>query len=195
MADGIIFDCDGTLADTMPIHYVAWRDTLARFGIHFSEDRFYALGGCPAAKVVQILSGEQSVVVDPVAVAEQKEACFLESLAEVQAIEPVVAVVRQHAGRTPLAVGSGSGRDVVTRILAELGILDAFQCVVTSEDTQRHKPEPDVFLLAAERLGVSPTRCTVYEDSDLGIEAARRAGMQWVDVREFHTPRRITEAG
>ncbi|MCA9184343.1 MAG: HAD-IA family hydrolase, partial [Planctomycetales bacterium] len=184
--------CDGTLADTMPIHYLAWRTTLERYRIQFDEDRFYALGGCPPAKIVKMLADEQQVTVDALAVAEEKESCFLASLGQVLPITPVVDVARAHHGRLPMGVGSGSGRDIVRDILQRLGIAQLFQCVVGSEDTEHHKPEPDVFLRVASLLGVAPQACCVYEDSDLGIEAARRAGMQWFDVRTVHTPKRWT---
>jgi len=98
-------------------------------------------------------------------------------------IEKVVAVAREARGTRPMAVASGGYRRVVERTLRHIGILDWFGVLVAAEDTSRHKPEPDVFLEAARRLGVAPGACTVYEDTDLGIEAARRAGMRWVDVR------------
>jgi HAD superfamily hydrolase (TIGR01509 family) len=91
-----------------------------------------------------------------------------------------------------MAVVTGGHRDVSGRILAHLGIAEAFTTVVASEDTARHKPEPEPFLEAARRLAVRPERCVVWEDSDLGIEAARRAGMEWIDVRAFHRPKRVS---
>lgn len=188
----LIFDCDGTLADTMPIHYLAWTESLLAHGIEFPEDRFYALGGCPPAKIIALLAEEQGRTVDAVEMAAEKEALFLRSIPQIQPIPYVVDVVRRHHGRLPMAVGSGSCREVVARILGHLQIAHCFQSLVGAEDTTRHKPEPDVFLEAARRLGVPPRVCCVYEDSDLGIEAARRAGMTWFDVRTVHTPRRIT---
>jgi len=182
----LIFDCDGTLADTMPTHYRAWIATLTRYGIPFPETRFYELGGVPTAQIIWLLSKETGVpVADIDAVVREKESAFLEFLADVRAVEPVFRVAEAHRGRLPMAVASGGYRDVVTRTLAGIGVLDWFAATVCAEDTPRHKPEPDVFLVAAARLRVEPSRCVVFEDTDIGLEAARRAGMASVDVRRW----------
>jgi beta-phosphoglucomutase family hydrolase len=190
--DALIFDCDGTLADTMPAHYVSWRATLASYGIPFSEDRFYALGGVPTTKVVQIVADEAGVSVDAEAVSNEKEHMFHQSLEEVGPVVPVVEIARTHRGALPMAVATGSERWSVDRMLGHLGILDWFDALACADDVTNHKPEPDTFLYAAERLGIVPARCLAYEDTDLGIESARRAGMDTVDVRSMYTPRRIT---
>lgn len=183
MQAALIFDCDGTLADTMPIHYRAWLEILRPFGAPFPEERFYAWGGIPTREISRRLCTEHGIPVDPIELLRKKEEAFLERLADVRPLEKVVAVARAGRARLPMAVASGGYRSAVELTLRHLGILDWFGAVVTAEDTTRHKPEPDVFLEAARRLGVPPGACTVYEDADLGIEAARRAGMRWVDVR------------
>ncbi len=190
--DAILFDCDGTLADTMPAHYRAWLHVTGAHGIAFDEDRFYALGGRPTRDIVATLAGEAGIAIDVEHAVELKEATFLAQLDRVEAIDPVVDVVLRSRGRIPLAVVTGGHRAVCVRILEHVGIADAFATIVASEDTTRHKPEPEPFLEAARRLGARPERCVVWEDSDLGIEAARRAGMDWIDVRSFHTPRRVS---
>ena len=190
--DAVLFDCDGTLADTMPAHYRAWLAVTEPHGIAFDEDRFYSMGGRPTRDIVAALAAEAGVEVDVELEAHRKEAGFLEQLARIEPIAPVVAVVRRSRGRLPLAVVTGGYRDVCRQILERVGIADCFDTIVASEDTSRHKPEPEPFLEAARRLGVRPERCVVWEDSDLGIEGARRAGMHWVDVRSFHTPARVT---
>ena len=189
----LIFDCDGTLADTMPAHYVSWTETLRRYGIDFPEDRFYAMGGLPTVQVVEILAAEAGVDVDAAAVGREKEEAFHEaSLRRVEAIEPVVAVARRHRGMLPMAVATGSERWSAERILGHLGLLEWFEALVPSEEVSNPKPAPDVYVEAARRLGVSPERCRAYEDTDPGIESARAAGMDVVDVRMLHTPRRVT---
>jgi HAD superfamily hydrolase (TIGR01509 family) len=188
----LIFDCDGTLTDSMPVHYIAWHATLSRYGVVFEEDRFYALGGMPTDKIIALLSAEQGIPLDPVAIAREKEADFLRSLHLIEPIAPVIETLHAHLGKLKLAVASGGWRNVVERQLRQIGIFEHFGAIVAAEDTERHKPEPDVFLEAARRLQVPAAACRVYEDSDLGIEAARRAGMQWVDVRAWHTPRRMS---
>jgi len=179
----LIFDCDGTLADTMPAHYRAWIEILAPYGISFPEDRFYAMGGMPTGKILEKLFAEVGKVPDVEAMTKQKEAAFIAKADQIRPIEKVVEVARKARGNLPMAVASGGHRHMVELTLRRIGILDWFPVLVTAEDTVKHKPEPDVFLEAARQMGVSPAECTVYEDTDLGIEAARRAGMQWVDVR------------
>jgi HAD superfamily hydrolase (TIGR01509 family) len=181
-----IFDLDGTLADTMPSHYVAWTRIAARHGLSFPEARFYALGGVPTAKIAAMLVAEAGLSLDPGAIALEKEQAYYDGLTGsvgVEAIEPVLALARQHRSEGPLAVASGGVRRIVMRTLEALGIAEWFAAVVAAEDTTRHKPEPDVFLEAARRLDADPASCTVYEDTDIGLEAARRAGMRGVDVR------------
>jgi beta-phosphoglucomutase-like phosphatase (HAD superfamily) len=183
MPGPLIFDCDGTLADTMPAHYRAWQEILRPHGIPFPEERFYALGGIPTPAIARLLLDESGSALDLAAVVAAKEVAFLAQLASVTPIIQVVAVARAARGLVPIAVASGGRRAIVERTLRQVGILDWFPVVVTAEDTTRHKPDPDVFLEAARRLAVDPAACTVYEDSDQGLEAARRAGMQAVDVR------------
>jgi beta-phosphoglucomutase-like phosphatase (HAD superfamily) len=181
---GLIFDCDGTLADTMPAHYRAWTAMLDRYGIPFPEPRFYALGGVPTAQIIRILAAEYGVAVTDIeAMVREKEVGFLTYLDAVTLIEPVATIAKSHRGRLPLAVASGGYRDTITLTLDRLSIRDWFDALVTAEDTPRHKPEPDVFLEAARRLGVAAAGCVVFEDTDIGLEAAHRAGMLGIDVR------------
>lgn len=182
-ADGLIFDCDGTLVDSMPVHYVAWRNTLEKYGFTFTEQRFYSLAGQPTWHIVKLLADEHQATVDVHAVAREKEVDFLRKLHTVRPIGPIVDFARRHVGKKKLAVASGGWRDITRKQLAHAGILDWFETVVTAEDTEKHKPEPDVFLEAARRIGIAPRNCLVFEDADLGIEAAHRAGMRCIDVR------------
>jgi HAD superfamily hydrolase (TIGR01509 family) len=184
---GFIFDLDGTLADTMPSHFVAWTKVATRHGFTFPEPRFYSLGGVPTDKIAAMLITEAGLTLDPKVIALEKEQTYYDGLGPggIRGIEPVLALARTHRERNegPLAIASGSVRRLVTRTLDALAIADWFAAIVAAEDTARHKPEPDVFLEAARRIGVDPAACTVYEDTDIGLEAARRAGMHPVDVR------------
>ena len=183
--EALIFDCDGTLVNSMPVHYTAWRNTLGRYGFTLTEERFYSLAGQPTWRLVQMLADEHGATVDLRAVAREKEADFVRMIHLVQPIETTVQIARQHLGAKKLAVASGGWRDITRMQLEHVGILDWFPTIVTAEDTEKHKPDPDVFLEAARRLGVSPTSCVVYEDADLGVEAARRAGMRCIDIRKL----------
>ncbi len=189
----IIFDCDGTLTDSMPVHYVAWHRTMTRHGLFFPEERFYALGGMPSDRIISILSQEQSITVDAKQVAVEKENVFLSLINLLTPIEPVMQVASYYRELIPIAVASGGFREIILRQLDHLNCRDWFNTIVTAEDTVRHKPAPDVFLEAARRLRVAPEDCLVYEDADLGVQAAQAANMQCIDVRRFHTPRRFDE--
>ena len=183
---GIIFDCDGTLADTMPLHWRAWQAIAKRHRLHFPEDRFYALGGVPSRDILKMLGQEQGVELDHLAVAREKEAEFLPLLAQVEPVNIVVGVAREYHGKIPLAVASGGMHHIIGQVLHHLGIHHLFNAIVTSEDVSRQKPAPDIFLEAARRIGVPPQFCRAYEDTDLGIQAILAAGMEAVDVRELN---------
>lgn len=177
-----IFDCDGTLADTMPTHYKAWLSALGGHADKFPEAMFYELGGVPTAKIVELLNERHSLGLPVDEIVAHKEHLFLEMSHEVAAIEPVVAIARRFAGVKPMAVASGGHRRIVMNTLRALGIVDLFQAIITSEDYHRGKPAPDPFLEAALRLGVQPEKCLVFEDTTTGIAAANAAGMQSVLV-------------
>ena len=179
---GYLFDCDGTLADTMPLHYQAWVAALAPFGCEFPEELFYSSGGMPAVDVIRMLNERNGLAVPPVETALHKETLYEELVPLVRPIEPVVAFVRAVAGKYPLAVGSGGLRHIVIATLDALGLSEYFQAVVASEDVVNGKPAPDTYLEAARRLGVEPSKCLVFEDTPLGISAATAAGMQSVLV-------------
>lgn len=175
--DGYIFDCDGTVADTMPAHYEAWCEALEPYGIPFPEALFYDLGGTKTCRIVEILAERHGVEIPVLETVALKERAFEEKLHRIKPVEPVVALVKEYYGKAPLAVASGGIRSLVTRTLEQLGLLGYFQAVVTADDVTHGKPHPEPFLLAAERLGVPPERCLVFEDGKVGIEAARAAGM------------------
>lgn len=185
---GLIFDCDGTLADSMPMHWRAWQAVAGRHGIELTPERFYALGGVPSRDILKVLSLEQGLRLDHLAVAKEKEAEYLPLIDQVEPITTVVGIVRRNFGRRRMAVASGGTRRVIGMVLEHLGLQEYFDAVVTSEDVQHQKPAPDIFLEAARRLGLPPERCWAYEDTDLGMQAIRAAGMVAVDVRKMLSP-------
>ena len=177
-----IFDCDGTLGDTMPLHYSAWLAVLKGQDWKFPEAFFYELGGTPTERVVEILNEKYGSHLPPRETARLKEEIYLKEIEKILPIEPVVAIVNAVHGKLPIAVASGGHRYVVTRTLTCLGILEKFDAVICAEDYTLGKPHPDPFLAAAKALNVPPERCLVFEDSHIGIQAARAAGMQSVFV-------------
>ena len=188
----LIFDCDGTLADTMPAHYEAWVATLNRYNVDLDEDLFYAMGGWPTLKVASHLLERAGIVMPAERIVDEKEAVFATMLESIQPIPPVIDIAARHRGVIPMSVGSGGLKHLVVETLRHLRIDDWFHSIVTCEDVENHKPHPDTYLEAARRMNVAPAACVVYEDTDPGIEAGQRAGMQVIDVRSLYTPRRVT---
>jgi len=180
--DGYIFDCDGTLADTMPLHYKAWCAALAEHALEFPEALFYELGGVPTEKIVELLNERHGHRMPVVETAKYKESLFLKLIPEILPIEPVVAFVHQFYGKKPLAVASGGHRSVVLKTLTALGIAEKFNAIVGAEDYENGKPAPDPFLEAARRIGADPRNCLAFEDTETGLTAAKAAGMQTVFV-------------
>lgn len=192
--EGLIFDCDGTLADTMPLHWRAWTAVTGRYRLHFPEERFYALGGVPSRDILTMLREEQGLELDPIAVAREKEQEYLNIMRDCTPITEVVDIARANRGKLPMAVASGGTQHVITSVLDHLGIRGLFGAIVTSEMVARQKPAPDIFLEAARKIGVEPRFCRAYEDTDLGLQAIRAAGMQAVDVRTLRCKTRLSSA-
>jgi HAD superfamily hydrolase (TIGR01509 family) len=177
-----LFDCDGTVADSMPQHYRAWRTALDEWGCEFPEDLFYAWGGRTVADIITTLNEQQGLAMPVDVVAQRKEEAYQSQFSTVTAVAEVVKYVDEAYGRIPLAVVSGSTRDSVVGTLKHLGLLERFDTLVCAGDYRKPKPAPDCYLLAAARVGVEPHRCLVFEDVELGYQAAAAAGMAYVRV-------------
>ena len=177
-----LFDCDGTIVDSMPLHYVAWKKALGEWGAEFAERKFYAWGGMPTVQIVETLATEQGIEMPAEEVAHRKELLYYELLPDLQAVPEVLEHIDLSHGHIPFAVVSGGNRESVTKSLTTLGILDKFDTLVCSEDYSKPKPDAEPFLVAAQRLGVAPADCLVFEDTEMGIQAATAAGMASVKV-------------
>jgi HAD superfamily hydrolase (TIGR01509 family) len=177
-----LFDCDGTIADSMPLHYVAWKQALGEWGCEFGERLFYAWGGMPIVEIVATLNKERGLNMPVEQVAHRKESLYFQLLPQLRAIPEVLEHIDAKYGRIPLGVVSGSARDSVTASLTTLNLLDRFETLVCAGEYKNSKPHPEAFLLAASRLGVAPELCLVFEDTDMGIQAATSAGMASVKV-------------
>jgi HAD superfamily hydrolase (TIGR01509 family) len=176
---GYIFDCDGTLADSMPVHYYAWASAVQRHGGQIPEDLFYSLGGWPSGKMVVHLNELFGTALDPETVADEKERLYVENILTIQPIPEVVAFAHEVAIFARVSVASGGVLPVVTQTLKAIGLKDFFPVIVTSEQVKYGKPAPDMFLEASRRMGVAPGDCLVLEDSPAGFEAAKAAGMDY----------------
>jgi len=181
---GYIFDCDGTLADTMPLHFRAWREALIKAGatFEFTWDLFVSRAGMSLEHTVVELSEQFSIQLDSTIIAGEHRAIYRVLETDVRAVPGVLEFARDVAAFAPVAVASGSIRPNVLRSLEQIGARDLFPIIITPEDVSRGKPDPEMFLLAAARMGVAPKQCLVLEDGALGIEAARRAGMDYALV-------------
>jgi HAD superfamily hydrolase (TIGR01509 family) len=181
---GYIFDCDGTLVDTMPLHYRAWNLALQRAGLRgdLDEDHFYSLGGVPTRRVAELLGAHHGIAVDADRMFVEKEEIFLGLQGELRVIPAVVEIARRVARSAPVSVASGGPKPIVRQTLERTGLAELFPVVVTPEDVVHGKPAPDMFLLAARLMGVDPAACLVFEDAAPGVEAARAAGMACVLV-------------
>ena len=180
---GLIFDFDGTLADTMPLHWKAWGRVMDKHGFTITEERFYGLGGVPARDIIRMLADEQGVEIDLLEAVRDKGRFYLDILHEAELIEITMEIVRENHGKLPMAIATGGSRRIVTQVIEKLGIGRYFDALVTNEDIENQKPAPDIFLEAARRIGVAPDACRAYEDTDLGMQAIRSAGMEAIDVR------------
>lgn len=180
----VVFDLDGTLVDTMPLHHRVWVEALATVGLEFPEDLFYALGGWTTREIIKKLAEDQGKFVNIDTVAELRDLDFRRRTGELQAVPEILAAARHFHGKLPLAVATGGTRSQATSILNLLGIADLFEVLVCAEDTRHHKPHPEPFKRAADLLGVPPEACLAYEDTDAGLASARAAGMTAIDVRQ-----------
>ena len=181
---GLIFDCDGTLVDSMPLHWRAWDTVCKRHGIEFSEERHYAMGGIPSRKILVMLKEEQGLDFDPLEVSREKEVAYLPLMPEVGLIEPVVAIAREHRGRIPMAVATGVRTQFIRPLLERLDIADLFSLLVTSDVVSNPKPAPVTFLISAALLVVPAAECRALEVPVLGRALVRAAVMEAVDGRE-----------
>lgn len=177
-----LFDCDGTIADSMPLHYVAWKQALGKWNCEFDEQTFYAWGGMPTAEIVATLNKMQGLTMAVEAVCLEKENLYYEMLPQLKAIAEVVEHIEAQHRRIPFAVVSGGTLEAVTASLTAVNLIDKFDVFVCAGDYKKGKPDPEPFLLAAEKLGVNPKDCLVFEDTEMGIQAATAAGMSSVRI-------------
>ncbi len=181
--DGYIFDCDGTIADSMTLHHRAWKEAFAEHGASFDYtwEIFFSLAGVGHEDTVRKMNARFGDKLDPAAVTRSKEEHYYRMVDDVLPITPVADFAKALAARgAKIAVASGGPRYMVERTLRAIGMEGMFDAVVTQDDISRSKPDPEIFLMAAQWLGVAPERCIVFEDSHLGIAGAKSAGMDWV---------------
>lgn len=180
---GLIFDCDGTLVDTLPLHYAAWEETFAELGLSCPLEFLLRHNGKPTDRIVVLYNAEFHQAININQFTEDKERRTYARLGLAKPLEPVAALAQRYHGHLPMAVVSGSNRANVERALRAAGLRELFPVALTADDGLPSKPAPDLFLEAARQIGVDPRYCQVFEDADSGLEAARRAGMLATDIR------------
>lgn len=176
-AKALIFDLDGTLADTMPVHFLAYRKVLLEYGIDFQADLFTSLAGIPAVQTIEKLNEIFGTAMKPEEVGHYKEAVYEEMMHKMKPIDPVVDLVKKYHGELPMAVGTGGYHRLAWKSLEILGLDKYFDILVSANDVQHPKPHPETFLRCAELMGVEPHYCEVFEDGQPGMQAAKAAGM------------------
>ena len=177
-----LFDCDGTIADSMPLHYIAWKRALGEWSCPFDKQLFYSWGGKSVADIIATLNEKYGLSMPVKFVEQRKERLYYELLPQLKAVPEVLEHIDDAYGRVAFAVVSGSTKESVTASLASLNLLHRFEMLVCAGDYKKGKPDPEAFLLAATKLGIAPEGCLVFEDSNMGIEAARLAGMASVKI-------------
>ncbi|HET6143984.1 MAG TPA: HAD family phosphatase [Candidatus Acidoferrales bacterium] len=180
--EAYLFDCDGTIIDSMPVHYLAWKQALAEWNCTFDEQLFYSLGGMPTREVISLLNKQQGLSMPTDIVAARKDELYSTMFSQLITVPEVLEHIENQFGKIPFAVVSGGTRESVSASLRAVNLLDKFDVLVCADDYTRAKPDPEGYLLAAGKLGVAPQSCLVFEDTDMGIQAATAAGMASVKI-------------
>jgi len=182
----LIFDLDGTIVDSMPAHYIAWREALRNENIEFTPDLFLQFAGVTNYRIIEKLNGMFGKSMDPVKKSEEKENIFLKTISRTRVVEPVADIIRQYHGILPMSVGTGGHRAVAEKTLKVTGMDYFFDIMVTADDITHPKPHPETFLKCVAQMDIAPEYCQVFEDGTPGIKAAEDAGMKVVDVTKYY---------
>ncbi len=182
---GLIFDCDGTLVDSMPLHMKAWQEAFKQFNKRYDENFLFSLKGMKETEIIDLYNEEFHTSIEPEKIVKAKHEYFIRHISDVKPIKSVVEIAKSYYGKLPLAVVSGSVKEIVHSELKVVGIHDLFDTILTADDPFKPKPDPEIFFAAASRLNIQPKDCLVFEDGDPGLDAAAKAGMQTIDVRNY----------
>lgn len=179
----LIFDLDGTLSDSMEVHMAAWNKVGNKYGFKFDPQIYYEMTGSPTIEFARKIIETYNLTADPEDIVKMKQQSFWDSVKLVKPMKEVISIVKEYHSKLPMSVGTGASRKSACLQLAALEIKHYFDFIVSADDVEKHKPEPDTFLRCAQLMNVAPRFCQVFEDGDLGIKAAEKAGMIITDVR------------
>jgi HAD superfamily hydrolase (TIGR01509 family) len=182
---GLIFDCDGTLVDSMPLHMEAWKAAFGQYGSYYNEDFLFSLKGMKESEIIDLYNKKFNTQLEPQLMVSAKHKYFIEHIDSVKPLELIVEVAKYNYGKLKLAVVSGSVSKIVSLELQTIGIINLFNIILTADDPYKPKPSPDIFIAAASILNIEPKFCLVLEDGEAGLEAAQKAGMETIDVRNY----------
>lgn len=186
-AKALIFDLDGTLSDSLPVHIASWNAVCEKLNCTFDERILVEMTGAPTLSFAERIKREQNLEITAEELVVLKQQEFWKNINQIKPHDAVIGLMKSAHGKIPMAVGTGASRTSAMLQMKELGIDQLFDFIVTADDVDRHKPEPDTFLKCAELMGVEPKYCQVFEDGELGMQAAQTAGMLLTDVRPFVT--------
>lgn len=184
-AKGLIFDLDGTLSNSLPVHVETWRQVGEKFGFDFDPQIIFEMTGRPTIEFAKRIVEQYGLNADPQVLVKMKQEAFWDLAHLLVPVEKVTALVKHYRGKIPMAVGTGASSRSAEIQLNALGLTEYFDIVVSADDVKKHKPHPETFLECARRMGIEAKFCHVFEDGDLGISAAREAGMFVTDIRPF----------
>ncbi len=188
-AKALIFDLDGTLVDSMPLHYEAWKEVCATGGLDFSEEEFYGLAGVPSDRIFEIINERHGTDFDPPYHSQIKEDTYLKKIHQLKPVQQVLDLAIEHFGKMPMSIGTGSPGDHSWEAVKSLGLDKYFDILISKNDVMIGKPNPETFLKCAAAMNIEPQFCQVFEDGDPGLEAAKSAGMIATDIRTYLAPR------
>lgn len=180
---GIVFDMDGTLVDSMPAHMEAWRVTCEHYGYPFDLDYMNSLGGVPTQQTVVVLNEKFGMDRNPVEVARFKRETWEDMKLEPVIIPATMAVFEHYRPTMAIGIGTGAERPHAEHLLSAHGLLARIDSLVTATDVTHGKPHPETFLTVAQQMGIEPTKCVVFEDTEIGRQAATDAGMDCIMVK------------